>query len=400
LGPRCARRRTLDLFLLLILPVALLGSWGSLAFAQEAAGAQKELDPARSDSEIVRDPSGIVSVKYQRGAKISVDNRTTGPIVVVGWDRDLIEASAVSDRGKEVVRANVNSDPAGKRIWLKADYSDALIPSVLLPTIIQALDLPLTPYIRPGEIFLEVKVPRYAEIDLITVFRSEVLVSGVETAITVSGEKSAITLRQVGSAEVRTRSGDVEVDGSDGLVDVITTSGAILVKNAKTDVRALSLSGRIEIQCARGRVDVSNTDGPIALIGIGGDATATSTNSNVLFSGSIRADGRYYLKSMSGSVEMEAPANGPGFTVTLSSYRGGVETDFSLKTNQSATNQGNRNNSANSINPSSPNNPANKTINHRLIGRYGNGQAQVTLDSFDGTVKLRRLAAGSAKECR
>jgi len=61
-------------------------------------------------------------------------------------------------------------------------------------------------YTRPGEIFLEVKVPRYAEIDLITVFRSEVLVSGVETAITVSGEKSAIRLKRIGSAEVRTLS--------------------------------------------------------------------------------------------------------------------------------------------------------------------------------------------------
>jgi DUF4097 and DUF4098 domain-containing protein YvlB len=234
-------------------------------------------------------------------------------------------------------------------------------------------------YSRPGEIFLEVKVPRYAELEVIEVVRSEVLISGLETAVTVNGEKSAIKLRRVGAAEVKTRSGEVEVDSVNGLIDVITTSGTIVVKNAGGDVRALSLSGRIEIHCARGRVDVSNTDGPITLASAGGDVSATATNSRIHFTGSIRADGRYYLKSMSGAVEMEVPANSPGFTAALSSYRGGVTTDFPLKAKQPA--------------PQSP-------VNRRLIGRYGNGQAQITLDSFDGAVKLSKLAAGALKDCR
>jgi DUF4097 and DUF4098 domain-containing protein YvlB len=237
-------------------------------------------------------------------------------------------------------------------------------------------------YSRSGEIFLEVKVPRYAEIEMITVNRSEVLVYGVETAITINGARSVIKLKRVGAAEVKTSSGDVEVEDVSGLVDVITTSGAIVVKDAGSDVRALSLNGRIEIRCARGRVDVSNTNGPITLGGVIGDATATATNSDVRFSGPIRADGRYYLKSMSGAVEMEAPANSPGFTATLSSYRGGIETDFSLKTNKSAGNA------------------ASNPVNRRLIGRHGNGQAQITLDSFDGKVRLSKMAPGASKDCK
>ncbi len=408
--------------------------------AQEGKGAQEKPKSEQSGPEVVRDPSGVVNVKCERGVKVSVGNRTTGPIVVVGWDRDFVEASAISDRGVEVVRVNIDPDPSGDEIALKADYAeteqDRARPGLEIRAMRQSLrerrlalglrdsesakgigsaspdtqpsvkaDVPgnPTPPIPPlsfpqepdwspmknswrREIFLEVKVPRYAEIELIRVFRSEVLVSGVETAVQVNGEKSAIMLRRVGAAEVKTTSGDVIVEEAIGLVDVITTSGAIVVKNSKSDVRAVSLNGRIEVQCARGRVDVSNTDGPITLTGVGGDASATATYSHVRFSGPIRADGRYYLKSMSGVVEMEAPANSPGFTATISSYRGGVETDFPLKTRQqSAVKTGNQD---------SP--PSNR----RLIGRHGNGQAQITLDSFDGNVRLKKTPAGVVNDCK
>ena len=36
----------------------------------------------------------------------------------------------------------------------------------------------------------------------------------------------------------------------------------------------------------------------------------------------------------------------------------------------------------------------------RLIGRYGNGQAQLTLDSFDGSVKLAKSAPGAGPSCQ
>jgi hypothetical protein len=374
----------------------------SVLLVRAEVKAQEDRRVEQTKPEVVRDPSGLVSIKFERGAKINVGNRTPGPIVIVGWDRDLIEARATSDRGTEGVRVKVDSDTTGTRISLKADYAEEVglwrrseidrpASAEPLPPVKADIPdrprMPLPPFAggrrglhrRPGEIFLEVKVPRYAELELITVFRSDVLVSGVETAVAVSGEKSTIKLSRVGAVEVKTRSGEVEVEWASGLVDVITTSGAIVVKKAAGDVRALSLSGRIEVQCALGRVDVSNTDGPIVLTGVGGDATATATNSQVRFSGALRAEGRYYLKSMSGAVEMELPANSPGFTATLSSYRGGVETDFALKPK-----------------PSIPNSP----VKRRLIGRHGNGQAQITLDSFDGRVRLSKLAADPLRDCR
>src|SRR5262245_39239743 len=162
--------------------------------AQEGVAAQEPRKSEQSGAEVVRSPSGVVSVKFERGVKISVGNRTTGPIVVVGWDRDYIEASAVSDLGAETVQVWTGSDPSGERILLKADYAGSeenladggprerlrerrqafgLRDPEIHPSVRDDIPIPIRPpstnqgpdltpmfYSRPREIFLEVKIPR------------------------------------------------------------------------------------------------------------------------------------------------------------------------------------------------------------------------------------------------
>ncbi|HET6892010.1 MAG TPA: hypothetical protein VFH31_12985, partial [Pyrinomonadaceae bacterium] len=41
---------------------------------------------------------GRTRINAERGLKITLGNRTTGRITVNGWDRDVIEAHAVSER--------------------------------------------------------------------------------------------------------------------------------------------------------------------------------------------------------------------------------------------------------------------------------------------------------------
>ena len=307
-----------------------------------------------------------VSINVSRGIKVSFDNRTTGRITVKGWDRDVIEARALSTRGDEVVIVGTFEEPSGKRIYLKADYADLDQPDA--PT--NLVDEP--PQIEGSnlKVHLEVNIPRYAEIGLIEVWRSDVEVSGVETLVAVSSERSTVLLKDVGAAEVRNRSGNVEIDDINGLAVVTTSSGAIRVSNSKSAVRAISIAGPIEIRCSAGRIDVSNTEAPIELVNIDGDVDAIATNSSVRLTGKLRDGGRYFLKSMSGRVEMLLPTNPSGFNATLSSYRGLVESDFELSTKQPA---------------------ADAAHNRRRVGVYGNGKAQITLDSFEGFVRLTRL---------
>ncbi len=354
-----------------------------------------------------------VRVRLERGGKVELDNRTTGRIVVHGWDRDYIEAVATSERGTEHVRASSVRDSSGhKKVFLTADYLPSMryiekIPMIPMPrTRDSVLGPEARPSMRPdvqdkqspmpsdadkerdrffdrrGEVHLEVKLPRYAELELISVNRSEVEVSDIETPVTVDGNRSAIKLNRVGAVEVRTGSGAVVVLGASGLVDVTTESGDVRVRDVRGDVRVLSLRGDVRTTCVRGRVNVNNTGGAVALQGIRGDADATTVNGDIYFNGALRPEGRYHLKSMSGAVEMLLGPDPPGFTALLSSYRGQIENGFSLKR------------------VGGEKDPKQNTSNNRLLGRHGNGQAQITLDSFDGKVKLDRAAPGTTQECK
>ena len=365
---------------------------------------------------------GVISLKLGRGGRVAVDNRTTGRIRVVGWDRDEVEATAVSERGAERVRVEFISGSEGSKVYLKADYAAPSVfgpqlgppepasapaeppPAVspraaggsrgnlpalpgaagsTRPVLAGRLPRDLGPIVlfdqRPREVHLEVKLPRYAELEVIRVVRSEVEVTGLDTPVTVSGDRSAIKLSQIGQAEVRTRGGPVEVDGAKGPVSVITVSGPITVRRAEGDVRTFSVSGHVNIQCARGRVNVSTTDGRVTLASISGDVEADTASGQINLTGAVRPDGSYRLRSMWGAVEVSLPGNTQGFTASLSSYRGTVETQFPLKSKGAA---------------------ASNHASQRLIGTFGSGRAQIALDSFEGSVRLGKTTQRLSADCR
>jgi len=318
---------------------------------------------------------GRVSLPVVRGVRLQVDNRTSGRITVHGWDRDTIEVHAFSDRGEEVVMFAQSDEDGPKAIFLKADYANLDNPAA--PT--EALKLPPLGNEGPIQVHLEVNLPRYAELELVKVFRSNVEITGVETPITIIGEGSNLTLKDVGSVESHTRTGSITVENARGIADITSSTGTIRISNSRGAVRAVSITGGIEVKCVKGRVDVGNTSGPIELAGIDGDVEVIAASSDVRFSGTLRSDGRYYLKSMSGRVEMKVPADIRGFNALLTSYRGKVESDFSLRPKARSQNA--------------------DTAGHRLSGRFGNGSPEITLDSFQGSVKLSKMASSSTVSC-
>ena len=202
----------------------------------------------------------------------------------------------------------------------------------------------------------------------------------MDTAVVVVGKHGEVRLKGVGAAEVRTRSGRVEVEDVRGVADIFTVGGPIAVRHTPGDVLARSIDGRVELACVGGRVDVTNTDGFVSLAGIGGDVSVNTTSGDIAFVGALRADGRYELKSITGRVEAAVlAAGGAGFNATLSSYRGDVSTDFELKLREDTSRD---------------------TVNRRLVGRHGDGRAQLTLDSFEGAVRLAKAPPDAAKLCR
>jgi DUF4097 and DUF4098 domain-containing protein YvlB len=224
-----------------------------------------------------------------------------------------------------------------------------------------------------------VKVPRYAQLDTIEVRAGDLNISNIDGPVSVLSGSSNINVSRVGSLEVRSRGGDINVEDVDGLVYIVASSGDINVRRSNGDVRATSTNGNINVSCAKGRVDASNVRGEITLTNVGGDVEATTTEADINFAGTIANNGRYRLKSMEGKITMSVPESSPGFTATLMSYNSDASTDFTVRSSTAHTDS---------------------QSNRRVEARHGDGQAQITLDSFSQPVRLVKLAAGAPPACK
>lgn len=344
------------------------------------------------------------------GGQITVRN-SSGSVSITGWDEETMRASATKGGGEELVGVGVAEDAA---------RSGGLL--ITPPPFANANTEPVQ---------LHIKVPRHAVIKSVVTDGGDVTVTGVEGAVNVttgSGdvkvhavtgalniatENGDVEAEEVGAVNVETRRGTVRLRGVKGvatvksggslsarnvegdliarvtsggaeagdvggLVDLTVADGGARVRNAKSDVRVVSIRGGVEVRCAKGRVEVSNVNGSITLAGIGGDAEATTTGGQIRYVGEVHAGRHYRLKSHAASIEMAIPPGTSGFTATVSSFQSRVETDFPLQDVTTAPGG------------SPP---------RRLIARYGDGGAQITLDSFRGTVRLLKSAPGASDGC-
>ncbi|MEW6734260.1 MAG: DUF4097 family beta strand repeat-containing protein [Acidobacteriota bacterium] len=353
--------------------------------------AEKRCEVAQNRREdgklIIAGQTGPVSMKLERGGRVSIRNQI-GSIKITGWERDDVEAQATGEDGLEPIQVEMISGQAQPCLMLSCPARGQ----------------------RGAEIDLEVKLPRYAQIESVTIARGDIEIKGIEGAIKASSSRGDIYVDGAGSIEARGSNGRVSINGVNGsasahlnngdlvaknvkgnlsakllngdanienvqgLVNISTTSGSINVFKAGGNVQVVSLSDSISVKDVKGRVEANSASGSIELSDVGEDIDAATVSGDVTFTGAIRANGRYRLKSVSGEVLMVISPDSPGFTAHLSSYSGDIETDFTLTLESPVQ------------------------INRRVTGRFGDGQAQITLDSFSGTVKLSKARTGTTKE--
>ena len=328
--------------------------------------------PTAEPSEPVQiDP---VIVKLARGGRLAVTSRIAN-IKVSGWDRDTIEATAHSESGPRQLKAEVTGDPSRALVLL------------YVPAMAKRSD---------REIEILVNLPRYAEVETLESQTGDIEVADLDGGVAISSGSGSVTVSRVGSLKVGSRAGDIEardikgevtaktlqggivVATVAGRVDVSATNGDVAVRNAGGDVRATSATGDIEVRCAKGRAEVSSASGSLTLIGIGSDAEASTASGDVTFKSAIRAGGNYRMKSISGEVEMTVQPDPPGFTATLITYSGEIDTAFPLKLDSGLPGG---------------------SKNRQVTGRYGDGQAKITLDSFSGTVRIVKGTSAAMKDC-
>ena len=154
-------------------------------------------------------------------------------------------------------------------------------------------------------------------------------------------------------------SGDVEVSGLTAGVTASSVSGDVLVRDARGDVSGHSVSGSVTLE----RVD-------------GLEVSGQTISGDVDFSGPIRDDGRYRFKSLSGDVEVRADGE-LNADVSFSTFSGDFESDFAITLNRRG-----------------------RVHRRSFESTVGSGGARLALESFSGTIYLRRSGARGAREER
>ena len=182
-------------------------------------------------------------------------------------------------------------------------------------------------------------------------------ISGVYTDITIAGARGPITAETV--------QGDVSAEGGEGLVSVKSVQGGVSVTGAKGRIEANSVNADVEVRRSSGEISTETVNGGIDLVGTDATTlTATSVNGDLNYDGPLHSGGRYALSTHNGDITVTV-AEGASAAVSVSTFNGEFESDFPVTLTE--TRKGKR---------------FNFTI--------GSGSAQVTLESFQGTISLVR----------
>jgi hypothetical protein len=176
---------------------------------------------------------------------------------------------------------------------------------------------------------------------------------------------------------------DATLDGLGGDITVETTRGDIKVTGGSGVILLKSVSGEITVEKAKGKIDVRSVNEGIHLADIGGDVAAETTNGsiildridssnvdlytvngNISYDGPIHDKGVYRLTTHNGMIGMAIPER-VNAVLVVRTYNGGFKSTFPVKRDDE--------------------NPR-----KRFTLTLGNGSARIELESFGGTIALRR----------
>jgi DUF4097 and DUF4098 domain-containing protein YvlB len=195
----------------------------------------------------------------------------------------------------------------------------------------------------------------------------------VDYRLTVPADMSLDLSSQSGDVQIEGTRGEVDVQSVEGDISLRGGSGYVSLQSVNGDIDVSDVSGRIELTTVDGAIGVRSAmgelraeavDGEIRLVDVEADQVeATTVDGDITFDGTIRDGGRYRLSSHDGGVTVTAPAISA--QVTISTFSGDFESDFPVTLSGGTTRK-------------------------RMSFTLGSGSARLELESFDGTVALRK----------
>lgn len=185
--------------------------------------------------------------------------------------------------------------------------------------------------------------------------------------------------------------GDVSVDGAGSDVTVETVRGDVRVRGGNGTISLQSVEGEVSLERARGRISLGAVNEDIRVVDVAGDITAeavngdvtlmriessnvsaSTVNGDVSYDGTIRDDGRYSLTTHNGDIMIGIPGDANA-TISIATFNG--EVDSVLPITLTELRRG-----------------------RRFSFPVGKGTARVDLESFNGTIHLRRPGEAPVRE--
>jgi DUF4097 and DUF4098 domain-containing protein YvlB len=188
-------------------------------------------------------------------------------------------------------------------------------------------------------------------------------------AISVSGTYADVMMEGVGGdVTVETTRGDIKVRGGSGFVSLKSVQGEISLEKAKGRIEVRAINEGIHLADISGDVSAESTNGSIILDRIdSGNVDLYTVNGNISYDGPIKDKGLYRLTTHNGLVAMAVPEK-VNATLMVRTYNGGFRSTFQLPADTSDARRNGK----------------------RFTLALGNGSAHVELESFGGTISLRR----------
>lgn len=200
----------------------------------------------------------------------------------------------------------------------------------------------------PGSVDMHITMPKWMDLK----------VSGVYTGVSVEGSE--------GEVRASTVRGDLSVTGGKGFVSLESVEGDVVVRNTRARLKLSSVNQGVEVSNVQGEVHAESVNGDVMLSGITSSMVdASSVNGAICYRGSIAKDGHYHFSTHNGDVDLGLPDDASA-TVSVSTFSGDFDSAFQARLFDSG--------------------------GRRFNMTLGAGDAEIMLETFQGTVHLRHAS--------
>ncbi len=203
----------------------------------------------------------------------------------------------------------------------------------------------------PHGIDFTIDVPAWMALDI----------SGTYVDVTIAGTRADI--------KAETVRGDINVTGGRGTIVLKSIDGEITLEGGEARATLSSANNGIRVNGLRGDLLADSISGSIKLRGVSaGSIEATTVSGDISWDGDMTAAGRYQFATHAGDLDV-ALGESANVTLNIRPFNGQVRAPFPVRL---------------------PGDPARR---QRITTILGAGTARLDLETFSGTISLRRPGA-------